>query len=63
MSLVRCARIGCPHYIRKGLVRPGWKKGDKGQPLADGRFCWRCRQGRRSHLRELPKGGLGPPPR
>lgn len=29
--------------VREGLVAPWWKKGSRGQPLADGRMCWRHR--------------------
>lgn len=32
---------GCGHMIRQGLRRH--YDGAGGQPLADGRTCWRCR--------------------
>lgn len=42
MSWQQCATIRCPNWIRAGLRRNG--DGGDGQPLADGRFCWRCRR-------------------
>lgn len=41
MSWRLCATSQCPTRIREGLRRQG--EGADGQPLADGRFCWKCR--------------------
>lgn len=41
MAWRMCMKMGCPHKIRGGLIRFGM--GSSNQPLADGRYCWRCR--------------------
>lgn len=60
MSIVKCARIGCPHYTRSGYGGDAYSQlvpTERGTKRADGRFCWRCREGRRSHLGEKVKTG------
>lgn len=42
MSWQTCCVVGCGNQIRAGLTRFG--EGGDGQPLADGRTCWRCRR-------------------
>ncbi len=42
MAWAYCVR-GCGNRIREGLRRDHLGDGVNGQPLADGRTCWRCR--------------------
>lgn len=49
MARVRCATFGCPSWVREGGRKHG--SDNRGRPLADGRFCWRCRQGISTHIR------------
>lgn len=52
MSIVKCSMGGCPYSVREGDRTNTYNRvvaTARGTPRADGRQCWRCREGRTSH--------------
>jgi len=43
-GLVTCRTFKCQHKVRRNFQRPADARGARGQQLADGERCYRCRK-------------------